>query len=152
MITFTVTGTPVPQGSLTFYGRGKPTHRDDLKPWRNKVRAAYVQQAGSREVTGGARLGCEFVLPRPKAHYGTGANAGRIKPSYEKALHTVKPDLDKLMRAIGDALTLDKGDLAGLPRPIADDAQIVEFNNPRKRYVNQGEEPHVVITIGPAYT
>jgi len=37
-------------------------------------------------------------------HYGTGKNAGIVKPSKAALLHTVKPDLDKLERAVLDGL------------------------------------------------
>ena len=43
-------------------------------------------------------------MPRLKGHYGTGKNAGTLKPS-APLFHTSKPDLDKLVRCIKDALT-----------------------------------------------
>lgn len=45
-----------------------------------------------------------FTFPRPKAHYRTGKNASLLRddaPEY----HTSAPDLDKLQRALGDAMT-----------------------------------------------
>lgn len=150
MITFTVPGIPIPQGSMHSYGKGRMVYRDDLKPWRARVRAEYVRQVGTRTISGAAHIALEFAMPRPKHHYGTGANAGRIKPSYERAQHTVKPDLDKLIRAVADALTLDKGELKGLPRPLGDDAQIASIEA-WKRYVKPGELPGVLVSIRPAY-
>jgi Holliday junction resolvase RusA-like endonuclease len=44
------------------------------------------------------------VFGRPKGHFGTGRNAGRLKPSAPLYVQT-NPDVDKLLRAIGDALT-----------------------------------------------
>lgn len=145
MITIRVQGVPVPQGSIDFFGKGRMKYRDDLKPWRDKIRAEYIRQHGSWRIEGAVRLEAEFILPRPKNHYGTGANAGIIKASYVKAKPTTKPDVDKLLRSCGDALTL--GDL---PKPFDDDAQITESHS-RKRYVDQGEQPGVVIVIGVAY-
>jgi hypothetical protein len=55
-------------------------------------------------LTGALELRATFVFPRPKSHFGTGRNAGKLKPS-APALVTTRPDLDKLVRAIGDALT-----------------------------------------------
>lgn len=150
MITIHVPGTPVPQGSMRSFGKGWMVYRDDLKPWRNRVRAEYVRQAGSQAIEGPVSMRVMFVLPRPDGHYGTGRNAGTIKPSYQDAPCTVKPDLDKLTRSIGDALTLDKGDLTGLPRPFQDDSQITHLDA-RKRYVRDGETPHAEITLTPAY-
>ena len=42
-------------------------------------------------------------MPRPKGHYGTGKNAGKVKAS-SPIFHTVKPDLDKLERGVGDGI------------------------------------------------
>ena len=44
-----------------------------------------------------------FWLPRPKGHFGTGKNAGKLKKSAPLYCST-KPDLDKLLRAVCDAL------------------------------------------------
>lgn len=132
------------------FGKGRMVYRDDLKPWRNRVRAEYVRQAGSQTIEGAVSMRIVFVLPRPDGHYGTGRNAGTIKPAYVDLPCWVKPDLDKLTRSIGDALTLDKGDLAGLARPFRDDSQITHLDA-RKRYVRDGETPHAEITLAPAY-
>jgi len=52
--------------------------------------------------------------------------------------HTRKPDLDKLLRAVGDALT----------RVVyLDDAQIISYGESRKRYAAIGETPGVSIRI-----
>ena len=44
-----------------------------------------------------------FYLPRPKGHFGTGKNAGKLKESAPK-FHTTKPDVDNLGKAVLDAL------------------------------------------------
>lgn len=150
MITIHVPGISVPQGSMRSFGKGRMVYRDDLKPWRNRVRAEYVRQAGSRTIEGAVSMRVLFVLPRPDGHYGTGRNAGAIKPSFRDVPHVVPADVDKLARSCGDALTLDKGDLAGLPRPFRNDSQITHLDA-RKRYVRDGETPHAEITLSPAY-
>lgn len=150
MITFTVPGISVPQGSMRSFGKGRMVYRDDLKPWRNRVRAEYVRQAGSQTIEGAVSMRVVFVLPRPDGHYGTGRNAGTIKPSFRDVPHVVKPDLDRLVRAIGDALSLNTGDLAGLPRPFPEDSRITAIDA-RKRYVRDGETPHAEIALSPAY-
>ena len=53
---------------------------------------------------GPLRLRAVFVFPRPATHFGTGRNAGRLKPSAPVYCRT-RPDVDKLLRAIGDAIT-----------------------------------------------
>lgn len=149
MIQFTVLGTPVPQGSMTHLGKGRVKYRDDLKPWRTKIRAEYARAHSSKRITGAVSIRAEFVLPRPKSHYGTGANAGRIKDSYRDAAATKPGDLDKYIRAVGDALTIDTKPVQ-LAKPFDDDAQITEISA-RKRYIRENEEPGVNITIRPAY-
>ena len=51
-------------------------------------------------------------------------------PTVKRLAVTVPPDLDKLQRAVGDALSIN----AGL---IKDDAQIIEWHA-RKEYGDQG--------------
>jgi len=45
----------------------------------------------------------QFILDRPKSHYGTGRNEGKLRQSAPKH-QSVKPDVDKLSRAVLDAL------------------------------------------------
>jgi hypothetical protein len=74
-----------------------------------------------------------YSLLRPASHYGTGRNAGIVKPSapqYPTARGT--KDMDKLERAIFDALQA-----GGV---VHDDAQIVDCTH-RKRYAGT-EYPH----------
>jgi Holliday junction resolvase RusA-like endonuclease len=56
-----------------------------------------------------------FFLARPKGHFGTGRNADKIRNS-APAVPGVKPDLDKLVRSVLDALT---------GTVIRDDSQVV---------------------------
>jgi len=75
-----------------------------------------------------------FVYARPKGHYRTGRNAAMLRDS-APLFKASAPDLDKLQRALGDALTQ-----AGIVR---DDALIVEWSA-RKLW---GTTPHVELTI-----
>jgi len=105
-IQFTVYGLPVPQGSKKVI-RGNVVEMADarLRSWRQDIAVA------SREAMEGASPYIEpvdvrlmFWLPRPQAHFGTGRNAEKLKPSAPIA-PSVHPDLDKLVRAVLDALT-----------------------------------------------
>lgn len=49
-------------------------------------------------------LEATFYFPRPKGHYGTGRNADVVKPG-APLYPDVKPDIDKLSRAILDSCT-----------------------------------------------
>ncbi len=106
MIAFTVHGEPIPQGSKTRTRWGGI--REDnprTKPWRATVAADAALAMNRRPLLAGAvALEAVFTFPRPKAHYGTGRNAGTVKAS-APTHHTKTPDLDKLLRALGDALT-----------------------------------------------
>lgn len=108
-----VEGTPVPQGSLRAGSRGQLyySNASSLKPWRKRISDA-VKAFGSRETSlAPIVVRVTFHLPRPK--------------SVKRTLPTVPPDLDKLMRAVGDALTE-----SGIYK---DDGQVVEWRA-RKRY------------------
>lgn len=109
-ITFQVYGDPGPQGSKTRsrYGAVYESSKKVL-PWREAVKAAALDAAprhGWVQIQRGTpvRLTVTFQHARPAAHYGTGRNAGALKPSAPKYKATA-PDLSKLIRATEDALT-----------------------------------------------
>ena len=115
MIAFKVAGVSAPQGSKTRTRWGGI--REDnpaTRPWREAVAWAATQAmtfhgdegtSGYQEpLTGPLELAVTFYFPRPKSHYGTGKNADRLKPTAPTWCAT-KPDTDKLIRAIGDAIT-----------------------------------------------
>jgi len=104
---FTVHGLPQPQGSKTIGRSARRTwvreSNPQLEPWRNAVAAAaHTAMAGTPPIAGPLLLSAVFWFPRPRSHYGTGRNVGTLKPS-APAYHTKVPDLDKLLRALGDA-------------------------------------------------
>jgi len=57
----------------------------------------------TKKFTEPLRLTLEFYLPRPKSHYGTGKNAGKVKKS-APYYHTQTPDIDNLCKFIMDCL------------------------------------------------
>jgi Holliday junction resolvase RusA-like endonuclease len=103
---FTVYGTPRPQGSTKTWTRRDPrtgeykpaiTHsnRDSLMQWRNDIRAAIQQRASQfREVliTGPVVVRGIFYLAKPPS-----VPKKRVWP-------IVAPDVEKLARAVSDAL------------------------------------------------
>ena len=104
-LTFKVYGIPAPQGSKTRMPNGamvegsSTTGRAKLKNWRSAVaeKAAEVIEEPDDVATGPVHVSVHFRFPVAKARAKKCAAAG--------ALHkTGKPDLDKLMRATGDAL------------------------------------------------
>ncbi len=134
-----VLGKPEPQGSKTVArAKGRSFVRDDnreLEPWRQAVTSAALKATGTLTgpLTGPLRLDATFVLPRPRGHYGTGRNAGTLKPSAPLYVPT-RPDTDKLVRAVGDAIT---GVIC------RDDAQLV-IVHAEKHY---GEPPHAHLVV-----
>ena len=112
IITFTVFGKPAQMGSKkAFYIKSlnRSTIVDDNSD-KQKAWAASVAQtashvmAGRPLLAGPVSLHLQFYFARPKAHYGTGKNASTLKQS-APLRHTQTPDVDKLVRCLGDALT-----------------------------------------------
>ncbi|MFD2757073.1 RusA family crossover junction endodeoxyribonuclease [Gulosibacter faecalis] len=133
-IDFTVEGVPAPQGSKNAFVTQKQGERpravvvdknpDALKAWREQVRVA-ARATGARIERGvPVRVDLIFWMPRGK--------------TVKRELPTVKPDLDKLTRAIGDALT-DSW-------LIADDSQIVTSTQ-TKKYATETEPAGVRIRV-----
>lgn len=119
-----VEGIPVPQGSKTvFNGRAVDANKN-LKPWRKAVTEHAKWVMGTDDLLEGPLvLSCAFMMPRPKS-----APKSRVFPS-------VKPDLDKLIRSIGDSLS---GVVFG------DDAQVTR-HDPVKVYVTENPGVHIFI-------
>ena len=121
LLTCIIPGTPQQQGSKRSLGAGRPfiEANRNLAPWRADA-IAYLQAEwrGRGPITEPVSLDVAFDFARPASHYGTGRNAGVLKDSAPSAKATA-PDLDKLCRALGDALTQ-----SGVLR---DDALIVEW-------------------------
>ncbi len=96
-ITFTCEGRPVPQGNHTRNRAGAIYDKDKgLATWRTAVRVEALQAKQHErwvELAAGAGVQLElaFFLIRP--------------PSTKRAMPTVRPDLDKLVRGVGDSLT-----------------------------------------------
>ena len=100
-----IVGVPVPQGSKRVVrGRLIDANQQSLREWRHIVGAAVTFDANGRMLRGPLVVILDFYLGRPKHHFGSGKNEGRLKPS--APLYPSKtPDIDKLVRAVLDALT-----------------------------------------------
>jgi crossover junction endodeoxyribonuclease RusA len=122
-----VPGAPKPQGSKTYYGKGRPVEScKDLPQWRQAV-AFFAAQAKPALTPrpDAVVVAFEFVMPRPA-----------YLPKTRTPEHTKQPDLDKLVRAAGDALT---GIL------WEDDAQIARYSACSKRYAEPGEATGMLV-------
>lgn len=114
-----IVGTPVPQGSMRMFPSGGMAHSNApaLRGYRGDIQSAWDTVRGSI-TTGPVEMSCVFAFPRPKNHY-LPANTKRPTPVLKADapfFHIGPPDVDKLLRAVFDALT---------GRAYADDAQIV---------------------------
>ena len=125
---FSVYGKPAPQGSKKHVGRGILVESSKhVYGWRKyiKVTAKRLLPKGWH-ATMGIQLEAEFLFKRPKNHFRTN---GELKPSAPTHCTTRVGDLDKLVRALADALT-------GVA--YEDDSQIISFKT-TKRYVRNNE-------------
>lgn len=95
-----IPGTPIPQGSKSVY-RGRAVEANPkTKAWRKTMREHHLKTSetlGAPLLIGPFQATLRFVFTEPK----TGAlYQGNLGP-----IHAVKPDLDKLVRAVMDSLT-----------------------------------------------
>jgi Holliday junction resolvase RusA-like endonuclease len=105
-VEFTVYGDPVPQGSKrAFHGNVVEMAGKRLRSYRQDLNVTARQAMGDAATfTGPVEVRITFFLARPKSHYGTGRNAAVLKANVPVAPAKV-PDIDKLARAVLDALT-----------------------------------------------
>ena len=129
-VTFEVIGIPRPQGSIRAYtpkGWTRPILKHDnpeTKGWKQLV-AEQAQAVAVEVFEGPITIALRFYLPRPQS-------------LPRKVTHHVKkPDLDKLVRCVNDALT---GVL------YRDDSQIVDLFA-AKVYVTGLLSPRALITV-----
>ena len=130
-----MTGEPVPQGSLRAFVRdGRPVitygpRAVALGTWRGLVAAGALDVLGATApATGPVAVRLGFRFRRPATHYGARGLLPRFAANYPG------PDLDKLTRAVLDALS-------GIA--YRDDRQVVAVRA-SKRY---GDPPGVDVTL-----
>lgn len=110
LLSVAIPGTPQSQGSkrvVSSGGRYRAIESNKrLRPWQAEALAAIrdALPAGWLPLDGPVSVSAEFVFARPSSHYGSGRNIGRLKPS-APVWKASAPDLDKLARALNDALT-----------------------------------------------
>ena len=123
MFEFVVVGIPAPQGSKRAFVRGGRVSLVEscarVKPYRALVSLAASQARTDPPTRLPVGIGITFVFVRPKSHY---TSKGALRAG--APTHPGKPDIDKLCRAVLDALT---GIL------YHDDAQVVSLSA-TKRY------------------
>lgn len=145
---FTVVGTPVPQGSMRSFERAgrtftKAGNAGPLERWRGDIRNAFyaAHDQGHMNPRDGRPVSMRLVFrqERPKGHY-LPANSKRAEPVLRDGMPIWWPggkDLDKLCRAVLDALTNVL---------YQDDAQVVSLGAV-KRFADPGEQPGVDVRV-----
>lgn len=132
---FWVDGTPVPQGSMSAFmpkGAKHPivtSNNKNLKPWRKRMMDRFniimgIYKERPAIPSGPVEMKLIFKMPRTK--------------NKKMFWVDVKPDLDKLIRAVGDSLT-DAG-------AIEDDSDVCVLYA-IKRYARVHETPGVLLSI-----
>jgi len=146
LVEFTVSGNPRPKGSMRF-GVSKHTGRvvpigprrtrkdgskipDYLKIWTKEIQLIAAHSMDGAPYDGFVRVSAQFRYARPKDHYCTGRKSATLRPDapmYPASRYFA--DLDKLLRALLDAMT-------GIV--WVDDSQVVEFGNVSKIFGDPG--------------
>jgi len=126
LISFQVHGLPVPQGSTrSWVVNGKPiitSSAKGLSTWRRLVADVAQRFAPEEPWEGPVGINLHFGLPKPKS-----------APKRKRVWPDKRPDLDKLTRAVLDALTYVV---------FADDSQVVDI-----RATKEYGAPGVVVEI-----
>ena len=108
MIELYVQGRAATAGSLTWYGGGKVTHSSKrTKTWEDWVRWTFIQSGYNRMclMTGPLRADLVFCFKRPKGHYKKNGELSKKGIEYSYPSWKGRYDIDKLCRAVLDALT-----------------------------------------------
>ena len=145
IIQFHVPGIPQPKGSTRSFrhsvtGAVVTTGANPKgKAWEQRVAlAAAAEMKGEPPTDVAVVVGCEFIFPRPKGHFGSGKNASRVKDSAPQH-HTTKPDSDKLIRCLLDGMT---------SIVYQDDKQVIGYMpGIGKRYCRGSEPPGAIVTV-----
>jgi Holliday junction resolvase RusA-like endonuclease len=124
-VSFSVTGDPASQGShAIMQGRIVQVNSSKHKAWRKAIAEAATESLPDNWplIDDPCELVVNFYMPKPK--------------TVNRPLPSVSPDLDKLIRAVGDSLT---------GTVITDDSRIVRISA-RKLYA-EGIEPGATISV-----
>ena len=129
-----VPGEPKPKGSMRAMvcgGKAIVLHPRNTKAWQEAVRFQVCAQGAIYVDEGPLSVSLEFVLPRPKG-------APKRMPR-RRELAAKRPDLDKLVRAILDAL---KGVV------YRDDSQVVDLSASKRVAFDERPGVHVRLERG----
>jgi Holliday junction resolvase RusA-like endonuclease len=101
------------------------------------LRLLATTQINEPPVKGAVKIECLFVFSRPKSHYGTGRNSGKLKPSAPK-YHIVKPDSDNLLKMVKDVLNTVA---------YKDDCQVCRDFVSKEYVTGPDDQPRIEVTL-----
>lgn len=144
---FRVLGTPVTKGSTRSFihkATGKViTMRSNAAKqdrWDARIEAAARAAGCTVRATGPCFVGLLFEFDRPKNHYRTGKNAHLLRADApHRPIAGGRNDLDKLVRAVLDALT-------GVA--WVDDSQVVHVSADKLFAGHEGEMARISLRLG----
>lgn len=141
-VTFAVRGLPQAQGSSRAFIAGGRAHiategnrpGSPLGAWRTAIATEARAAIGSQPaLEGPVSVSCDFVMRRPRSHYRANGELKASAPPWCAS----KPDADKLLRALLDAIT-------GVV--IRDDAQVASVHA-RKPYETPARPTGCTVTV-----
>ena len=131
-----ISGKPIAKKRPRFARRGKFVQTyNDQQTEEGKFFLQAKMQWKEKPLSGPISIKMTFFIPRPKFHFGTGKNAGKLKKSAPEYPNK-KPDLDNYEKFACDCLN-------GLC--WHDDSQIVDSMT-RKRYVKRCPRTEIEIS------
>jgi len=101
MLTFTILGDPIAQKRPRFV-RGSHAFSPQQKD-KDDLRVIIQEKAPQKPILAPVGIKIAFYFPRPKSHFGTGKNSGKLKASAPR-YHTGRKDLDNLYKFYTDAM------------------------------------------------
>lgn len=135
-ITITIPGVPIAKKRhRTAKGKTYNPQTQEERAVRWEIKKNLV--AGHNLLKEPLILTCNAFFPRPKSHYGSGRNAGKVKQSAPKH-HTNKPDFDNIAKFYMDAMN---------KLVFLDDTQVVGFGEGRKHWVDKEELGRVELRL-----
>ena len=147
IIRFTVPALPIPQPRHQVGTRpGKDGKRhghafiDTAHPihvFKAAVKMAAHAAYDGPPLTGPVYCSITATFPRPKKHFGTGRNAGKIKERYADPWMDGNKDWDNIGKAVCDALN----------RLIYEDDKQIVIGKVQKKWAAAGEQPSVGVLI-----
>lgn len=132
-----IKGKPISKARPRFVRRGKYVAVfNPQKTEEGRWLWEALQQIDGVMIEGPIAMQCEFVFDRPKSHFGTGRNSGKLKPS-APAFHVQIPDADNCLKFVKDCLNR---------QAYKDDCQVVHVVAD-KRWADPGEPARSVIYL-----